>query len=328
MHALVTGATGFIGFPLTNELVKKGHKVRCLVRNASNLKELKKLDVELVFGDIEKKETLKSAVKNIDTVYHLAGGGNVTATFKKGYQKLKKLNVDAVENLLEECIKAKVKNFILFSSISAMGIIIEKKLDEETKPEPLTPHEICKYESELLIEKYKNKINFTILRPGIVYGPRGINSEILLLCKLIKKGILPIPGNGDNLMPFIYVNDLVKATLLISENKSTRYETYIIVSENEPTFNQIAKTIKKYLNPKAKLLHVPRKMVIFSSSFMEKIGNLFDFEPMFNQRRAISMTSNRIYDTSKLKRLIKSQQTELNEGLKESIEWYKEKKLI
>ena len=328
MNILVTGSTGFIGFHLTKKLVNKGHKIRCLIRNNQHNQELKKLGVEIFLADIEKKDTLIGAMKGIDTVYHLAGGGNVAATFKKGYKKLRTLNVDGVKNLLEFCAKEKVKNFVFFSSISAMGIIVEKQINENTTLEPKTPHEVYKHYGESLIKKYKNKINYWIIRPGIVYGPRAPKSEILLLAKLIKKGLLFIPGNGKNLMPFIHVDDLVNAVILLTENEKTINEEYLIVNEKEPSFNELAHEIKEQVNKKAKIVHIPKKLFIFISQLSEGLGAILGIDTPLNKRRAVSMTSNRLYDISKLKKTGWKQKVFLKEGITSAIKWYKQQKML
>ena len=73
MKALVTGATGFIGSVLTKDLIGQGHQVRALALPGENTTALKKLGVEVLAGDLLKRETITGICDGIDTVFHLAG---------------------------------------------------------------------------------------------------------------------------------------------------------------------------------------------------------------------------------------------------------------
>jgi len=332
MKILITGAAGFMGKHLVKSLSQnKTYKIRCLLmRNTkkTDIDFLKNYNVEIIYGDIFEKKSLEKAMKNIEAVFHLAGGGKVETTFKKGFEDLKKLNIGTTERVINSAIKHKVKKFVHFSSISAMGIIIEKKLDENSECKPETPHEVCKYETEKIMEKNKKKILITIIRPGIVYGPYGLNSEILQLAKLLEKHFFIIPGNGKNIMPWIYVGDIVRATILAFKKNKKSCERFIVVSEPQPSFNELIDSIDSSMKKKAVILHMPKSIFIFAGYLFEKLGNLFNFAPLINSVRARSMTSNRIYNIDKIKKLGYKQENNLQDSIKKTINWYKKNAYI
>ena len=94
MRVLVTGATGFIGKDLVKGLVKDSHYCRCLARKTSNIEELKKLgNLEMFYGDITDRDSLKGIAEDIDVVYHLAAIGNVTSVSKETYETYTTINL-------------------------------------------------------------------------------------------------------------------------------------------------------------------------------------------------------------------------------------------
>ena len=326
MKILVTGATGFIGKHLVKRLIQK-HKIRCFVRKESKEKDifiLKKLGAEILLGDLFDINHLKKSMENIDAVFHLAGGGYVATTFKKGYEELRKLNVLSTQKVIEAAVESKVKRFVHFSSISAMGIIVEKELNENSECKPETPHEVLKYETEKIMDRYKNKILITIIRPGIVYGPYGMNSEILQLAKIMKKNFFVIPGNGKNIMPWVYVDDLVNATIIAFEENKKTNEKFIVVSEPQPTFNELISSVSDSLAIKVFVIHIPAFTFKFGAFMLEKLGDLFKFAPIINSVRARSMVSNRIYNINKIKKIGYKQRSNFNDSIKSTIKWYKE----
>lgn len=324
---LITGATGFIGKHLVKKLSNhKKNKIKCLVRKDSKEKDidfLKNCGAEIVFGDLFDLESLSKATKGIHTIFHLAGGGYVATTFNKGYEELKKLNIETTKNIFEAAVKSKVKKIVHFSSISAMGIIVEKELDENSECLPKTPHEVCKLETEKIAESFKDKILVTIIRPGIVYGPFGVNSEILQLAKMMKKHFFVIPGNGKNIMPWVYVDDVINSTILAYEKNKESCNRFIIVSSPEPTFNQLINSIRKNVNSPVFIIHIPKFLFLFAGFILEKLGVFFSFAPPINSIRAKSMTSNRIYSINKLKEIGYVSEIPFEDSMKQTIEWYK-----
>ena len=138
MTILVTGATGFIGSHLVDELLKKKEKVRILIRKLNKDEKLKQHGLEICSGSLENIDSLTEATKDVKTVYHLAamlGGPDVT------YRQLYNTNVIGTENLIKACEKNKIKRFVLISSVAAMGPT-KPMADEKTKCNPLSsePH--------------------------------------------------------------------------------------------------------------------------------------------------------------------------------------------
>src|SRR5258706_12850439 len=112
-RAFVTGATGFIGSHLVDELLKKNYKIKCLVRKNSSTKWLDGKPVEFVYGDLFSHDILEKALADVDYVYHVGG-----VTFAKRKEEFIRGNVEATKSLLEACMEynPNLKKFIHVSS--------------------------------------------------------------------------------------------------------------------------------------------------------------------------------------------------------------------
>ena len=129
-------------------------------------------------------------------------------------------------------------------------------------------------------------------------------------------------------MPWVYVDEIVEETILAFEKNKKSCGKFILVSSPEPTFNKFIDSIKKALNIKVFIIHIPKYFLIVASIILEKAGDFFGFEPLINSTRARSMTSNRIYNINKIKSLGYIPKFNLNEDMKKTISWYKENDYI
>ena len=301
MKILVTGATGFIGKYLVKKLIKEGHKVRCLVRKTSRKEDinyLRKLKVGLIYANLVEQKTLKNIANDIDVVIHLAGIGNINAVSHKYYLQYRKINVVGTENLLEECKKAKVKKFIHFSSIAAMGLIKKTgKINVNDCCRPETPYEKSKYESELIVKK--STIPYIILRPPMVYDWNHPNREIEKLVKFIKFGVVPVIGEGNKKIAMINVNNLVNATLSIINN-NVKNKIYIINDKKSYTLNELISVLSKSLNKSPFVVHIPIWLIKILVKLMEFSARIFGFIPPLTSKRVESMITDKIYDNSRI----------------------------
>ena len=155
MKALVTGATGFIGSHLVEELIKKGYGVTCLVRKTSHLKWIEGLDVTILCGDCEDEGSLDHLPPDFDYIFHLAG-----LTKARKDEDFFCVNARGTENLMK-AISTKVpglKRFIYLSSLSATGPSNNgTPLNETTVPKPVSSYGKSKLEGEGVIARYKDR---------------------------------------------------------------------------------------------------------------------------------------------------------------------------
>jgi dihydroflavonol-4-reductase len=322
LRYLITGATGFIGPHLIKKMVSMGHECRCLVRPKSDAELLKKLDVELMEGDITNAESLKGIVEGIDCVVHMATLGHMS-NFKATEEMFTRINVDGTKNIMKEAIRAGAQKVVHCSSVAAMGISSEVPATEESLCNPHHPYGRSKLtaEKEVLHMVSEHALPAVIVRFSMVYGP-GDWRDMLKLTRMAKKGLFPKVGNRPKLTPLIHVDDAVEGLLLASE-KGRIGQVYLLTNQNSMPFDNIRKTLQKALGVKRLPLYVPEWMALFMASLSEKIFSLMGRVPPVSRKNIESMLTDRVFSIEKAKRELGFEpKIDPVEGLKQTVAWY------
>lgn len=320
---LVTGATGFIGSRLVEKLDLFGYEIRCLVRKNSDISKLKKLKkIEIVYGDITQKESIKNIFKNIDVVIHLAALIDLS-DFK--FKEYSRINVLGLRNVVNLSLKNKVKRIIYTTTTAALGNIKKDVITEEDKGIPLNDYGISKLKAEkeldCLIKKKKAPI--IVLRFCHVYGP-GELRDLYFIIKMMKKGIFPQIGLSKNLYPAVYIDDAVQALMkAIDGGKFGEY--YNIADKKSHDLKEIRKIINEEFNKKCLFYpFLPRYPVVFMFKLFEIIFEFLGINFRIKAKNILSITSARVFSIEKAKRdLGYWPETSLRTGLRNSINWYK-----
>jgi len=309
MKALVTGATGFIGSHLCEELVKRGYKVTCLSRNTSNLKWIENLDIRLVTGDCTNINSLRNVVDEFDYIFHLAG---LTKSCSEDHFFF--VNAQGTENLIKVVSERtpKLKRFIYLSSLSAAGPSKNGiPLQEDSIPSPVSNYGRSKLEGEKAVLKYNSVLPITILRPPAVYGPR--DKDLLVFFKMIKKGIFP--DWGKCYYSLLYVDDLVWGIILSAEDRKAEGKIYFLSDNKYYTGGEIAMEISSALNAKVTQLKVPK----FIMPFLAFIGERTNKKGIINRDKMKELSHS--YWTCDAKKAKEELGFITKVGLKEGIKW-------
>jgi nucleoside-diphosphate-sugar epimerase len=315
MRALVTGATGFIGSHLCEELVKRGYKVTCLSRSSSNLKWIENLDIRLSKGDCTDRDSLLELVESADYVFHLAG--LTKATSERDFFSI---NSKGTENLIKAVSERnpRLKRFVYLSSLAAAGPSRDgKPLKEVAEAAPVSCYGESKLEGEKAVLRYRDSIPVTILRPPAVYGPR--DRDMLVMFKMIKKGIFF--DLGKCYYSLLYVDDLVQGIILCAENEKAEGKVYFLSDTEFYTGEQIAMEISSALDVKALPLKVPK----FAMSFFAFIGEKINKQGIINRDRIKDFKhSHWICDPQRVREEIGFiPKVGLKEGIKWTADWYR-----
>ncbi len=252
---LITGADGFIGSHLTEELVKLGAEVTALVQynsfnNWGNLEFLPtqiKNSIKVVLGDIREFDHLKSIIKGNSVVFHLAALIAIPYSYLSPMAYIK-TNIQGTANVLEACKDANVEKILHSSTSETYGSAKYVPIDEMHPLQGQSPYAASKIGADKIAESYYLSFNtpVVIVRPFNTYGPRQSARAIIptILSQIItgKKEIEL--GNLYAIRDFNYVLDTVNGFIKIAENKDTNGEVYNVCSGQEISIGELVSKIR------------------------------------------------------------------------------------
>ncbi len=298
---LVTGASGFLGGELVQQLVASGEQVRIIVRKNSNLQFLNQIidKIHVVEADMLDIPSLTEACTGIDKIYHCAA---IVSYDKNKYYLMYKTNIEGTSNIVNIALHCGVKKILHISSIAAFGGKPNTTIDENTKWEEnrwTTEYGITKQMAERQIYRgIEEGLEATIINPGIIIGiGHDENKSTLRLFKKIATGKMPfyIPGRNG----FIDVKDVARLSILLM-NGNFNKEKFIAVNENL--------FFKDYFDRIANALHqkAPTHQLNFTTAkvacTIDALLSLFNK----NRKRAFTKDNSKIamedfyYDNSKI----------------------------
>ncbi|MCD4831889.1 MAG: NAD-dependent epimerase/dehydratase family protein [Anaerohalosphaeraceae bacterium] len=325
MKVLITGSTGFVGQYLVKALLDKGISCRLLVRDIAFAEKIfgNTENIELWPGDITKPETLKSIAEGVDFVYHLAAAGHVSAISQAAFDEFVRVNVGGTKNLIDTCKGYAVKKFVHFSSTAAMGLIKKGIVDENTTPQPKSPYQKSKLQSEAVaLDAGGDDVSVVVLRPCMIYGPRG-KGEFYKICNLMRKGRFPKVGFGRNLTPLVHVTDVVAAAIKAAENGQPG-EVYLIASETSIDLNYMRKLVMQAWGSEAMYPYVPVWLMLLAAWCFEMLARVTNTAPMCTRKNIASTVWDRVFSIEKAKtQLGYKPQVAFEQGIAETVDWFR-----
>jgi len=316
MSILITGGAGFIGSHVCEALLNNGTDVICADNfndfynpkfKEENLRRcLKEKNFKLYKTDITDIANLKIIFEKnkINKIVHLAARASVRASISNP-ELYERVNVLGTLNLLALAKQFKIKNFILGSSSSVYGNTKEIPLSEDNKTDyPVNPYAATKKSAELMCYTYNYLYNIpiTCLRLFTVYGPRGRpDMAPYKFTELIyREKELTMFGDGTSKRDYTFVGDIVKG-ILSAVDKEFKFEIINLGNSKPIELLDFISIIERNLGKKARIKRMPLQIgeVQITYSDSRKAKKLLNWEP----------------------------KTNVNEGMKKFIEWFKNERV-
>lgn len=307
MKAIVTGADGFIGSHLVEELVKEGHKVRAFVfYNSFNswgwLDALPKEilnEIEIFSGDVRDPNGVRTALKNADTIFHLAALIAIPYSYHSPDSYVD-TNIKGTLNILQAARDLEAKRVLITSTSEVYGTAKYVPIDENHPLQGQSPYSATKIGADRLAESFYRSFNLpvTIVRPFNTFGPRQsaraviptIITQLLSGYEEIELGLLT-PTRDFN-----YVKDIVDGYLKIANSSKTIGEEINIATQTEISIGELGKELIRQINPNARIKEDEKRIRPAKSEVNrllgcnEKIKRLTDWEPKFSFEEGLAET--------------------------------------
>ena len=245
MKILVIGSNGFLGSKVVDELNKYNHKLTLFDKSKVKINSKKN---EIIVSDINNLNHLKKAIKGKDIVYNFAGFSDLSSSKYKAKDTVKE-NILNLVNILDECVKNKVKKFMYASTIyvdSDKGFF----------------YKCSKRAAEDYIAEYKKiyNLNYTIFRYGSLYGPGSdYNNGLYKIVKnILKLNSIKFSGSRESQREYIHVTDAAKASVDLMSKKFNNQKIIISGQELIKT-NELFSLLREILNKNKKIIYSKKK---------------------------------------------------------------------
>lgn len=304
---LVTGADGFIGSHLTEELVKAGARVRAFVfYNSFNswgwldtLPDDILTELEVFPGDIRDPNGVREAMRGVDQVFHLAALIGIPFSYHSPDSYVD-TNVKGTLNVLQAARELDVARILITSTSEVYGTAQYVPIDERHPYQGQSPYSATKIAADKLAESFYRSFGMpiTIVRPFNTYGPRQSARAVIptIITQLLAGKEEIRLGSLRPTRDFNYVKDTVRGFIEIAKSPLTIGEEVNIATQREVSVGELAELLIEQINPKARVVCDEERMRPEKSEVQrllgsnEKIKRLTNWRPQYTLEEGLSET--------------------------------------
>ena len=317
MKYFITGATGFIGGRVAQQLVNAGHEVVALVRAKSKAQELAKLGISLVEGDITDKESMRQPMTGVDGVFHIAAWYKIGERDKSLAERI---NVGGTRNVLELMKELNIPKGVYTSTLAVNSDTGGKVVDESYRfnGQHLSEYDRTKWSAhyEVALPMIETGLPLVIVQPGVTYGP-GDTSAIAEVFRQYLSGKLPMVP-AKTAYCWAHVEDTARGHIQAME-KGTVGESYFIAGQVCSLFDtlQLAETITGIKAPRIK---ASPGMLLALSSLMGILEKVLPISGQYSSETLrVSAGATYLGTSAKAERELGFKARPLPEGLREML---------
>jgi len=271
---LITGATGFVGGAVAQELDAKGDiSLVATVRNLST--NLPQSIRQLILSDLLPDADYAEALENVNVVLHCAARVHMMddAAAVDLLSEFRKVNVEGTLNLARQAARAGVNRFVFLSSVKVNGEMTSsgKLFQSDDTFVPVDPYGLSKHEAEQGLSKLAQETNMevVIIRSPLVYGP-GVKANFAMMMKWIYKGI-PLPfGAIHNKRSLVALDNLVNFIIHCVDHRKAANEIFLISDGEDVSTTELLQKVAKAFGKKALLFPVPVNLMMFVAKLLGK----------------------------------------------------------
>ena len=323
--AFVTGATGFVGLNLVQELSAADWQVVALYRASSNTAELQLPGVQLARGDITDADSVLAAMpQSVDVVFHVAGD---TSLWTPQNARQDAINVDGTRHVVQAALARRAGRLIHTSTLSAYGRPPGAVVVEDTPsvaPQSSVNYERSKWRAEQEVHQGIDKgLDALFMNPAVILGPGDTTSwaEVFFMLRDGRLAAMP-PGSAS----FNHVAEVVKAHV-VAAIRGASGEHYLL-GGNRLRFAEMIRSMAAQMGIKPPRLTAPAGLVTVLGHLQDGLSRLTHKEPDMTPEKALLMSADLLCDSSKACRDLDYQFRTLEDCVRDSYQWLRTRKLI
>jgi nucleoside-diphosphate-sugar epimerase len=326
-RVLVTGATGFIGSHLAKTLTGMHIDTTGMARNPEKAATLTTSGVQIIRGDVTEIDSLREAVKGIDTVFHAA---SVLGPASLDDEVYRKINAGGTANLIRACREnGRIERFVHVSSVGVLGPVGPKETAcEGTPPNPKDIYEITKLEGEeIALQAAEEGFPAVIARPAWVYGPA--DTRTLKLFKMIAHRKLVIVGKAQNRQHPVHVSDLVNGLIRCAQIENIEGKVYHLAGPDIIRVQKLCRLIADAADVKLPSFTLPLWTVLVPALAVEKLFSLWGGDPPIDHRKVDFFRIHRAYSIRRAEKELEWKPSiPFKDGIQQTIKWYRENGIL
>jgi nucleoside-diphosphate-sugar epimerase len=319
---LITGGNGFVGRHLVTALQARGDQVRVLALPGEDASWLEQRGVAVYRGDIRDPQSLTAPVGGADGVLHLAAMQDVW----RPIEVYRAVNVTGTKNVAQAALAAGVRRFVHMSSSSVYGMGHGRPVDETFPLTPFhDPYPVTKAEADRAVQAMiaKDGLPGVIIRPDQIFGP-GDLVHFGAMAERMLSGRGFLVGKGDNRMPFVYVDDVVRGLLLALDHDSAPGNAYNISNDSPLTQRQMLAAIAAGVGGQPPGRSIPYRALYAAGYLAERLARALPSSrpPVTRLGVAFFGTDNRYVIGKARAELGYRPAVSLRDGVRITAEWY------
>lgn len=319
--AVITGASGFVGSHVVDELLRHGARVRCLVRKTSSRRWLDGKPVELFEADLSSLSRLTDAVRGATWIVHAAG-----LTRARSAADFNAANVGGTEAMLRAALEAGpgLTRFLYVGSQAAAGPSTDgRPVTEDQRPEPVSAYGLSKLRAEQLALLMRGRLPITVVRPPTVYGPRDDAVQRYFLA--VKRHLRPELQRGAR-FSIVYAEDLARAIRLSLTDDRALGEVFFVAGQDETDYREMGDLVARAMGTWTVPVRPPRWLLYAGALAGELLGMLSRRPPLLSREKLREITSGEwICSSARIRsRLGWEPEVPLAEGVERTARWYRE----
>ncbi len=318
----VTGATGFLGSHLTERLIDEHCRVNILARDPNKARRFEGRVAEIIYGDITDEQALAQLVAGCDTVVHLVSNFRTVGGSPESYFAT---NVHGTERLLRVAEDCGVGRFVHCSTIGVHGHVEHTPAVEESPYNPGDLYQETKMQAELICQRVTgaSEMEIVIVRPTSQYGPGDL--RMLKMFKLLRRGRFVLIGRCAENFHAVYIDDLVEGFWKVMTVDGISGEIFLIGGPGYVPLQRYIEIAAEAVNAPPPRIRLPYSPVFLTAWLCELLCKPFGVEPPLHRRRVKFFKNNRAFSIDKARnRLGYQAQVDLKEGMRRTVDWYRQ----